>query len=176
MLEVAADVAKGGQDFLELGRLRRHLLVLEHLDDLGNPEGSDEDWHHFYAALEVHEPEGVARIDLEGVPADDGEEEAQESRQPALLHGVGTGDAPAYEDAEEGEEEELEGGELEGQAGDDRREDDDEHHAHEGADRRGRGRQAKGPASLAAERHGIAFKGGGRGSGGSRDVEHDRAV
>jgi hypothetical protein len=118
------DIADDGADF---GMMRCSFwvspiwkAVFQHLDDLGNAEGADQHGHHLDPAVQLGKAEGKARVELQQVPADAGQEKSQETGDPALDDQIRAGQGAADQDAEEGQQKEFEGGELQGEERNDR--------------------------------------------------------
>ncbi|MEZ5906608.1 MAG: hypothetical protein R3C69_16435 [Geminicoccaceae bacterium] len=116
--EIAGDrpeVRDDAADRLDGGERR---LRAQRADDLRNGEGADQDRHDLDAGIEGVDVEGVARVVHQLVAADAGERQAEEARDPALDDEVRAGQRARDDDAEEGEQEELVGGELQRQLDD----------------------------------------------------------
>ena len=83
-------------------------------DDLGKAEGSDHRRDEGDAASEVGAAEGEARVGVDALHADHGDEEPDKARDPALDRVLGRREVAADDDAEDREPEELEALELQG--------------------------------------------------------------
>ena len=81
---VADDGAELGQNPLDFLGFTDLEAIFEHLDDLGNAEGTDEHGHHLDAAVQFGEAEGEPRIELQQVTAHAGQEQPQKTGDPAL--------------------------------------------------------------------------------------------
>jgi hypothetical protein len=82
--------------------------VLEHLDDLGNAEGTDEHGHHFDPAVQFRDTEGETRVELEQIAAHAGQKQSQKTGDPALDDQIRAGEGAADQDAEKSQQKELE--------------------------------------------------------------------
>jgi hypothetical protein len=162
----AADLRHGGQPD----------PVLQRLDDLRDGEGADQDGYDLDADVERRQAEGKARVEHQGIATDGRERDPDQPGDPALVDQILAGERARDDDAEQGQQAEFVGGELQRQLGDQGRAHDQREHAHDRADERGRRGHAERAAALALLRQRVAVHGRGGRGGRAGDVQEDGRV
>ena len=110
-------VPNSGQDTLQFFGLGHLGFAAQHLDNLRDTKGADQHRNHLDTTVEFRKAEGEARKELQLIAADAGEKKAKKPGNPALDNQIGAGEGAADQNAEEGQQKELEGGELQGKGG-----------------------------------------------------------